>query len=326
MSIPEPEELQKLQRLHQELVKEVRDPIEAPEPSMRLNLAARAGDEGRIARHLHQSCSLHSLNFHLTSRYKLPHLTESYLIAADGGSLFGLYSSARALVEFSAFTYQVVRRLRGVCSKRDEHWRGRGEEYFGLIVRARYGTSDPTVRALLIKEGGISKRHIEPFQLPACLKSLADHPEFRDVLPDYDRLCDFVHHNASSQVVVNSGFLESRVARSAAGGAIVSKRPGPVLRYEYPASERVRVARLATAPIALKHAEAVIRWMRDCPESPFTREELLALTGHPLGMGAPGSVPGPPSHFRLIQSPDVGRNDPCPCGSGMKFKQCHGSR
>ena len=20
----------------------------------------------------------------------------------------------------------------------------------------------------------------------------------------------------------------------------------------------------------------------------------------------------------------VGRNDPCPCGSGMKFKQCHG--
>ena len=20
----------------------------------------------------------------------------------------------------------------------------------------------------------------------------------------------------------------------------------------------------------------------------------------------------------------VGRNDPCPCGSGLKFKQCHG--
>jgi preprotein translocase subunit SecA len=23
-------------------------------------------------------------------------------------------------------------------------------------------------------------------------------------------------------------------------------------------------------------------------------------------------------------SPKVGRNDPCPCGSGKKFKQCHG--
>jgi len=22
--------------------------------------------------------------------------------------------------------------------------------------------------------------------------------------------------------------------------------------------------------------------------------------------------------------PKIGRNDPCPCGSGKKFKQCHG--
>jgi uncharacterized protein len=25
------------------------------------------------------------------------------------------------------------------------------------------------------------------------------------------------------------------------------------------------------------------------------------------------------------EAPKVGRNDPCPCGSGKKFKQCHGS-
>jgi preprotein translocase subunit SecA len=25
-----------------------------------------------------------------------------------------------------------------------------------------------------------------------------------------------------------------------------------------------------------------------------------------------------------IQVPRVGRNDPCPCGSGKKYKQCHG--
>ena len=24
------------------------------------------------------------------------------------------------------------------------------------------------------------------------------------------------------------------------------------------------------------------------------------------------------------ETPKVGRNDPCPCGSGKKFKQCHG--
>jgi uncharacterized protein len=26
------------------------------------------------------------------------------------------------------------------------------------------------------------------------------------------------------------------------------------------------------------------------------------------------------------EAPKVGRNDPCPCGSGRKFKQCHGAR
>ena len=24
-------------------------------------------------------------------------------------------------------------------------------------------------------------------------------------------------------------------------------------------------------------------------------------------------------------APKVGRNDPCPCGSGRKYKQCHGT-
>jgi hypothetical protein len=28
--------------------------------------------------------------------------------------------------------------------------------------------------------------------------------------------------------------------------------------------------------------------------------------------------------FRLEGFPKVGRNDPCPCLSGLKFKRCHG--
>ena len=34
-------------------------------------------------------------------------------------------------------------------------------------------------------------------------------------------------------------------------------------------------------------------------------------------------VRAPPATIRREQ-PKVGRNDPCPCGSGKKFKQCHG--
>jgi preprotein translocase subunit SecA len=29
---------------------------------------------------------------------------------------------------------------------------------------------------------------------------------------------------------------------------------------------------------------------------------------------------------RLVDLPGVGRNDPCPCESGRKFKRCHGDR
>jgi uncharacterized protein YecA (UPF0149 family) len=32
-------------------------------------------------------------------------------------------------------------------------------------------------------------------------------------------------------------------------------------------------------------------------------------------------------HHAQAKNPlrDVGRNDPCPCGSGRKFKKCHGA-
>jgi preprotein translocase subunit SecA len=55
-----------------------------------------------------------------------------------------------------------------------------------------------------------------------------------------------------------------------------------------------------------------------------------------VAAGAGGAVPPPPppqmaepEHFDKPETfvraqPKVGRNDPCPCGSGRKYKQCHG--
>jgi preprotein translocase subunit SecA len=46
-----------------------------------------------------------------------------------------------------------------------------------------------------------------------------------------------------------------------------------------------------------------------------------------------GATPAMPAHRSAAASaaaalagevPKVGRNDPCPCGSGKKYKQCHG--
>ena len=46
-------------------------------------------------------------------------------------------------------------------------------------------------------------------------------------------------------------------------------------------------------------------------------------------MQDPSMPPPAPEHQSVPQSPirneiKVGRNDPCPCGSGKKFKSCHG--
>jgi len=41
--------------------------------------------------------------------------------------------------------------------------------------------------------------------------------------------------------------------------------------------------------------------------------------------GETQEAPEPPQTFKRSQ-PKVGRNDPCPCGSGKKYKQCHGKR
>ncbi|MDH5798592.1 MAG: SEC-C metal-binding domain-containing protein, partial [Paracoccaceae bacterium] len=43
-----------------------------------------------------------------------------------------------------------------------------------------------------------------------------------------------------------------------------------------------------------------------------------------LGHSEEGEAPGEKQKPIVRAGQKVGRNDPCPCGSGRKFKQCHG--
>jgi preprotein translocase subunit SecA len=63
--------------------------------------------------------------------------------------------------------------------------------------------------------------------------------------------------------------------------------------------------------------QAVARHVGD--EGEVSPEELLAQVRN-----AVGSVP-PTRPTPQRSAPRIGRNDPCPCGSGKKFKHCHGS-
>jgi preprotein translocase subunit SecA len=54
-----------------------------------------------------------------------------------------------------------------------------------------------------------------------------------------------------------------------------------------------------------------------------TKQEASALAGQrPEAERSPAA--GPPTTVRRSM-PKVGRNDPCPCGSGKKYKKCHGA-
>ncbi len=51
----------------------------------------------------------------------------------------------------------------------------------------------------------------------------------------------------------------------------------------------------------------------------------LPLPALPSDPDAETSAPMPIVHSPMHRdAPKVGRNDPCPCGSGKKYKQCHG--
>ncbi|MEE4109082.1 MAG: SEC-C metal-binding domain-containing protein, partial [Halieaceae bacterium] len=67
------------------------------------------------------------------------------------------------------------------------------------------------------------------------------------------------------------------------------------------------------ARMAFQHAEA----------SALEQEETAQAAAQPGSAGAAAEPVQPQTFVR--EQPKVGRNDPCPCGSGKKYKQCHGA-
>lgn len=50
----------------------------------------------------------------------------------------------------------------------------------------------------------------------------------------------------------------------------------------------------------------------------------LGRLARAIGQGKPDERPAPLPQPRSNPYRDVGRNDPCPCRSGLKFKRCCG--
>ena len=78
--------------------------------------------------------------------------------------------------------------------------------------------------------------------------------------------------------------------------------------------------RAAAPPMQFQHADAENVVAPNADGAP-ERVPAAIPAGRPL-LPPPQPVPKPERFVRDL--PKVGRNDPCPCGSGKKYKQCHG--
>ncbi|HEX5765259.1 MAG TPA: SEC-C metal-binding domain-containing protein, partial [Woeseiaceae bacterium] len=90
---------------------------------------------------------------------------------------------------------------------------------------------------------------------------------------------------------------------------------------------RMEAQRRAVQEMQFKHAEAAALAQQSAAQPSALRQqpvtEVAPFPGQPLPEGAQRAEPE--THTPFVRGErKVGRNEPCPCGSGKKFKQCHG--
>jgi len=257
--------------------------IEFPEPAMKLDMAARGGDKLRQFKYLHQMSTLHAEHFVTATQIKIVAVVDGFLENARLESSLGMYLFARSLLELAALLHDVDRRLTSVTKDADEKWRPKGEQFFGIIIRARFGTSNKEISKQL-KEAGASKKHLEPFNIMQSLAKLIASAEGKNLAGKYDLLCDYVHHNASSNYTSSPGSRVGDSAHSQGGGALLMMKDAPITRYEYPVPAKAKKAQCETVEIIASSLKICIDAVNRMPRTPFGEEQLERMTGSKLGL------------------------------------------
>jgi hypothetical protein len=81
---------------------------------------------------------------------------------------------------------------------------------------------------------------------------------------------------------------------------------------------------LAVIDFAARTSGTKLKRLRESCEEALPELEEALEHGHSHGRAHDHGEDEPQAPY-VRESPKVGRNDPCPCGSGKKFKKCHGA-
>ena len=148
--------------------------------------------------------------------------------------------------------------------------------------------------ALAIQRNTVSsfpQKLLKPVNVLTCIASLSTNPAVAHLVPLYDKLCDFVHHNGPSHYTASVGFYIGNVASHfGSGGAILTNSPVPIARYQYPASNKAAKAIEDTVEAILIAARTCRQLLIDFPRSPFPVSQIKEMTGSEHGMVYLGQV------------------------------------
>lgn len=308
--------LDEIRRLRTRALPMASTPIEWPEGPFMLSLEARRGSRVRQFKHIHQSCLLHTENFRAACVIKQVYLLDGYLAMAEAANPYGVYSFARQMLENSGHLYRITSELQAAREMAADKWLDGGQKFFGIIVRAAFGTSQAQHQEAL-QGAGLSSAGAKSMSSGESMKMLAKAPDHEDAWERYSVLCDFVHHNLGSKTLANQGTRVGGVAVSAFGGMKVLPQDGAITRYQYPSPVKGELAIAETADGFVADSRDCVKWVNEMPPSPYSRRQVMQFTGTELGLTPLNDDLRP-----ARQNPLAGRNDPCPCGSGKKFKNC----
>jgi hypothetical protein len=270
--------------LTDEVVSEASLPFEWAEASPALDLDTRKGDPVRIARYLHQMCSLHAINYRRANFVKLAYLGRFYFTEVDAQNPLGITAAARAILEAHAFSRFIQGRLIKISASGHTKWKERGEEFFAQVVRARFATKEAGKIAALTSSK-LSKAALTPYSVADCIgDTMRRYPEFSWMKDQYSMLCDYVHTNLSSQALSTVGIRQASALYHESGGAVHFGGDAPVAKHQYPSPLAFAYLLKETIERAFKEYRDTIAAINETPETPYSTAELIELTGDPLGV------------------------------------------
>jgi len=186
-----------------------------------------------------------------------------------------------------------------------------------MAVRARTATGDPHIREKMDESGFPATKVIH---MNDGIKALGlEGMEWAKA--HYDKLSDYAHPNFSSKKVGISGGRQGTQFQYGAS-TLFSKEAGGITTYKYPSVIACKEALNGTCERVVQNAQHAFKTL-ETVDLPYSEEELLRVTGTRTGF-TERAVQMPHADAASPPGRRVGRNDACPCGSGIKFKKCHG--